>query len=225
MGEARGRMVYGCAQLVRERGVSGTGLRDVVARAGAPRGSLQHYFPGGKEQLVREALGWSAGFAAARVREYVDGAAEPTPGSMDRPTPGGTAVPGADRPTPGGTPGPSADQPTPAGLLSALVEQWRVDLTKRGYVAGCPLLAATADVAAADGPLREAVRDGFGTWVGSVRDALRGMGVPADRAGTLALVVISAVEGAIVLARARRDLTPLDAVERELKPLLDGAVP
>jgi AcrR family transcriptional regulator len=53
---ARERMVASARELIQERGVHGVGLRDVVAHAGAPRGSLQHYFPGGKDQLVAEAL-------------------------------------------------------------------------------------------------------------------------------------------------------------------------
>lgn len=43
-------------ELVGRQGPSGTGLRAVVEHADAPRGSLQHYFPGGKRQLVSEAL-------------------------------------------------------------------------------------------------------------------------------------------------------------------------
>src|SRR5262249_52667678 len=52
----RERMVFAAVQSIRERGVAGTALRDVVERAEAPRGSLQHYFPGGKDQLVAEAV-------------------------------------------------------------------------------------------------------------------------------------------------------------------------
>ncbi|WP_106215052.1 TetR/AcrR family transcriptional regulator [Kineococcus rhizosphaerae] len=53
---ARERMVTSARELIQERGVHGVGMRDVVAHAAAPRGSLQHYFPGGKDQLVAEAL-------------------------------------------------------------------------------------------------------------------------------------------------------------------------
>jgi AcrR family transcriptional regulator len=31
-------------------------MREIVTEADAPRGSLQHYFPGGKEELVSDAL-------------------------------------------------------------------------------------------------------------------------------------------------------------------------
>ena len=53
---ARDRIVRSAAALVRERGVHGVGLRQIVAHADAPRGSLQRYFPGGKTQLITEAL-------------------------------------------------------------------------------------------------------------------------------------------------------------------------
>src|SRR5690349_15944377 len=53
---ARERIVRSAAALVRERGVHGVGLRQIVAHADGPRGSLQRYFPGGKTQLITEAL-------------------------------------------------------------------------------------------------------------------------------------------------------------------------
>ena len=53
---ARDRIVRSAAALIRERGVHGVGLRQIVTHAGGPRGSLQRYFPGGKAQLVTEAL-------------------------------------------------------------------------------------------------------------------------------------------------------------------------
>ena len=53
---ARARMVQSAATLIRERGIHGTGLREVVAHSGGPRGSLGRFFPGGKTQLVTEAI-------------------------------------------------------------------------------------------------------------------------------------------------------------------------
>src|ERR1700756_3327700 len=53
---ARDRMVRSAAALVRERGVHGVGLRQIVGHADGPRGSLQRWFPGGKTQLITEAL-------------------------------------------------------------------------------------------------------------------------------------------------------------------------
>src|SRR6478752_2177485 len=53
---ARARMVQSAATLIRERGIHGVGLREVVAHSGGPRGSLGRYFPGGKTQLMSEAI-------------------------------------------------------------------------------------------------------------------------------------------------------------------------
>jgi AcrR family transcriptional regulator len=58
--DSRARTVRAAASLIGARGVAGTGLRDVVAAAGTPRGSLSHHFPGGKDELVIEAVAWSA---------------------------------------------------------------------------------------------------------------------------------------------------------------------
>lgn len=52
----RERMVAGAADLLRRRGVAATSLREVVKHTGTPRGSLAHHFPGGKAQLLQEAV-------------------------------------------------------------------------------------------------------------------------------------------------------------------------
>src|SRR2546423_5174670 len=53
---AGARMVRSAAALIRERGIHGVGLREIVTHSGGPRGSLGRYFPGGKTQLMTEAL-------------------------------------------------------------------------------------------------------------------------------------------------------------------------
>ncbi|GAB3579696.1 TetR/AcrR family transcriptional regulator [Amycolatopsis endophytica] len=152
------------------------------------RGSLQHYFPGGKDQLVREAVAWTGKFAGGRVKRY------------------------------------AARASTPAELFAAMVGQWRDQFRDAGFTAGCPLVATTADVVSVNEKIRAAVREGFETWLGPVGEGLRGMGVPEERSRSLAVVMISALEGAIVLARGQEDVGPLDAVVTELGPLLDAAV-
>jgi AcrR family transcriptional regulator len=78
----RERMVFSAAQLIRRQGVTATGVRDVVAHAGAPRGSVQHYFPDGKTQLVGEAVDWSGRYAASRIDRFMAGMRPPTPGKL-----------------------------------------------------------------------------------------------------------------------------------------------
>ncbi len=185
----RERMVRSAAQLIRTKGVSGTGVREVVAHAGAPRGSLQHYFPEGKDQLVTEALLWMGGVAARRVGRALDRA--------------------SDR--------------VPSALLAELASDWRDEFLTQGYDGGCPLVAAASDVAATSAGLRTAIGRAFDAWQEPLGAALVECGIPVRRAPALAVVVISALEGAIVLARTRHDPAPLDAVVDELGPFLDGA--
>src|SRR3954469_19039362 len=55
----RQRIVEAGADLLRDKGYAGTGVKEIVAAAGAPFGSLYHHFPGGKEQLGEEVIRWS----------------------------------------------------------------------------------------------------------------------------------------------------------------------
>lgn len=59
--DPRTKMVAGAAQLIGERGVGATSVRELAKFTGAPLGSTYHYFPGGKDQLVDEAVGWVSG--------------------------------------------------------------------------------------------------------------------------------------------------------------------
>lgn len=79
---SRERMVHSAAQLVRAQGVMRTGVRDVVAHAEAPWGSYQHYFPGGKNQLVGEAVVWAGNFAARWVAAYPQTTDDPSPAGL-----------------------------------------------------------------------------------------------------------------------------------------------
>ena len=184
----RERMVRSAAQLIRRKGVSGTGMREIVTEADAPRGSLQHYFPGGKEEIVSDALLWAGDVMARQVRR---GLSELT-------------------------------SRTPSALLASIVDSWRRELTEAQFSAGCPLVAAAADTAATSEQLRQVLRRAFDGWLQPLSESLVDLGVPPERADDLAVVVIASLEGAIILARIRRDLTPLDALIRELGPLLDA---
>ncbi|MFI7450270.1 TetR/AcrR family transcriptional regulator [Nonomuraea sp. NPDC049714] len=58
--QTRARLIDAARTLVEARGYFGTGLNEVIEAGKAPRGSLYHHFPGGKDQLTAEALTASA---------------------------------------------------------------------------------------------------------------------------------------------------------------------
>lgn len=66
--DSRARMVRSAASLIRTRGVSATSLSDVLAASGAPRGSIYHHFPHGKEQLAGDAVRLTSEWVLAQQR-------------------------------------------------------------------------------------------------------------------------------------------------------------
>jgi AcrR family transcriptional regulator len=74
-GATRERIVEHSAELFRRQGFAGTGVKQIVAEAGAPFGSLYHFFPGGKEQLGEEVIRWSGAIYGQLIDAfYVPGA-------------------------------------------------------------------------------------------------------------------------------------------------------
>jgi AcrR family transcriptional regulator len=68
----RERMIVSTALLVRERGARATSLDAILAHSGAPRGSVYHHFPGGREQLLREATQYAGEYVARRIERGGD---------------------------------------------------------------------------------------------------------------------------------------------------------
>jgi AcrR family transcriptional regulator len=92
-----------------------------------------------------------------------------------------------------------------------LVEHQRT-LECRG---GCPLGTLGAEVAEIDDAARMAVARGFGRWEARIRDGLRAMHARGDLAATadpddLALAMLAALQGGLLLAQVLRDTRPLE---------------
>ncbi|MFD5257741.1 TetR/AcrR family transcriptional regulator [Streptomyces bobili] len=66
-GESRGRMILSAAALLRKYGASATSIDRVLAHSGAPRGSVYHHFPGGRTQLIDEAVALAGDFIAGLI--------------------------------------------------------------------------------------------------------------------------------------------------------------
>ncbi len=68
---ARAKMVKGAADMLSRRGLNATTVRELAKHIGTPLGSTYHYFPGGKEQLVSEAVKWAGDELARSLTEYL----------------------------------------------------------------------------------------------------------------------------------------------------------
>src|ERR1700759_784037 len=67
MRSPRERMVVSAALLIRERGAHATAISDVLEHSGAPRGSAYHHFPGGRTQLLCEAVDFAGEWVAGVI--------------------------------------------------------------------------------------------------------------------------------------------------------------
>jgi len=184
--DSREKMIKTAAILFGRRGYAATSFQDVLARSGAPRGSIYHHFPGGKEQLAAEALRWYA---------------ERTHQAMTAGTQGGPTVTAV------------------AGYFTATAE-W---LVKSDFRGGCPIGGVALDLSG-DDPLREIVAEAFADWRRVVEHSLLAEGCPADTARSLAALVIAASEGALMLARASRDIRDYEDVADQVLAQLRTAL-
>jgi AcrR family transcriptional regulator len=189
MPSPRERMVISAALLIRERGAQPTAIADVLEHSGAPRGSAYHYFPGGRTQLLCEAIDYAGEYVAAKITDVGSG--------LD--------------------------------ALDGLVAYYRKQLLRSDYRAGCPVVAVTVeagDPAKQDqaAPVIDRAAAAFSRWNDLIASRLVSDGVSVARAEELAMLTTTAIEGAIIVARASRDLKPLDLVHGQLRDLLEAAM-
>jgi AcrR family transcriptional regulator len=178
-------MVVSAALLIRERGARATAISDVLEHSGAPRGSAYHYFPGGRTQLLCEAVDFAGEYVAAVIAGADDG----------------------------------------LQLVDTLIDQYRRQLVDTDFRAGCPIVAVSVEAgeqqdAERMAPVVARAAAAFDRWNDLIAARLIADGIPRERASELAVLATTALEGAIVLARVRRDLMPLDVVHRQLRELL-----
>jgi TetR/AcrR family transcriptional repressor of lmrAB and yxaGH operons len=183
----RRKLVDATAALLRRQGYHGTGLSDIVAESGAPRGSLYFHFPGGKDELARAALLASA----TEWRARVDAA--------------------------------TRDAPDLGAAIDATVTLLADDLASSGWNNGCPVAAVALE--SPSEAVRAAVAEHFESWLDAISGRLAAQGVAPESARHFATVVMSAFEGALLLARVQRSRAPLVAVGQALRAMTAAALP
>ncbi len=170
--------------MLRRQGYAATGLNEIVALSGAPRGSLYFHFPAGKEELAAAAMTRSGEALREGMRALLW----------------------------------SSDDLAVA--LGRLIDSLAAGLESSGYADGCPIATVALEASHTSERVRVSAAAVFDSWLEALQDRIVASGVEEERAGRRALLVLSAVEGALILARARRGLAPLAAVREELIELL-----
>lgn len=176
----RERLITSAARLFRERGVTGTGLLSVLEAAQAPRGSLYHHFPGGKDELVIAALR----FEGNRVTSDLEALA--------------TAVPDAGAAT------------------REFADALATELERTDFKLGCPVSTAALELSTESDAVRQVCADTYDRWQQILAEQLDRIGMPHEQAQAQAELTLAAIEGALLLARARRDGSIVRRVARAL---------
>ena len=177
----RQRMVLAAVALLSERGLGGASFSEVIGRSGAPRGSIYHHFPDGKDALAAEAVAFVGERVLALLRRR-DGA-------------------------------------TPGQVLERFLAAWRDVLVRSDCQAGCAI-AAVAHERREHPELGAQAAAVFIAWERELEEALVAAAMPCVKAARAAPLILAAVEGALILCRARRELAPLDAVGAALADLV-----
>jgi len=190
-------MVAGAADLLSRRGVHATSLRTVVQHTGTPRGSLGHHFPGGKQQLLEEA-----------VRHATESVAGPLQTLLDE----RGAVVGLQ---------------AFIGWWRRVLEKSGFEAGCPVLAVAVEPVAIDEDAGPDSGAgeqLRTLAHQAFERWESILASALRREGVSAARARRLGALCVASIEGTVAMCRAARSAQPLDDVQRELEAMLRSAV-
>ncbi len=177
--DTRKQFVETTSQLLHERGYEGTSLKDILAKSGAPRGSLYYHFPGGKDELVCAATRHGVDYVSEFLRECFAADADPI------------------------------------AAVRAYASEAGRELAESGYILGCPVAPIVLDGIQSP-ELGDICREAMATWQDIIAGRLRLAGLEDERAMSFAALLVSAIEGALLVARALREVTPLDRVGSEL---------
>ncbi|MDQ2894533.1 MAG: hypothetical protein M3Y09_02620 [Actinomycetota bacterium] len=81
---------------------------------------------------------------------------------------------------------------------------------------GCPIATVALDIRSDSATIREASAYAYRRWHEVIAQRLRRAGMEAIEADDHALLVLSATQGALILARTWQTTEPLNAVARQL---------
>jgi TetR/AcrR family transcriptional repressor of lmrAB and yxaGH operons len=107
-------------------------------------------------------------------------------------------------------------------FLTRLIRAMATELEKSNYQTGCPIATTALETSAQSEVLGAASRTAFQKWELEIKRGLFRFGLPAGDADLIATLVLSQLEGALLLARTYRSLEPLLRAELILKLLLRG---
>jgi TetR/AcrR family transcriptional repressor of lmrAB and yxaGH operons len=176
----RHNLVRSAVRLFRRQGYAATGVQQILSLSGAPKGSLYHYFPGGKEAIGEAAVELAGEMVGDTLEEL------------------------------------AASNPSPRAFVAAYCKQYGDWMEESDFQSGCPIATTLLETAPRSEPITAAGRAAVDSWIETIAAVFKRSGVEARVAKQRAELLISAVEGALILSRVRRSKAPILNVGRAL---------
>ncbi len=104
-------------------------------------------------------------------------------------------------------------------FLVRIVRAMASDLERSDYREGCPIATTALETAAQSEVLGAATRTAFQKWELEIKRGLFRFGLTSGDADLVATMVLSQLEGALLLARTHRSLAPIQRAEEAVKLL------
>ena len=104
----------------------------------------------------------------------------------------------------------------PAEAIAALGALLAQGLEDSDYRDGCPIATVALEEAGDAGPIHDACQETYRLWLSGLTGQLRGWGSSETEAQELADLAMSALQGALLLARVRRDTSVIHTVARRI---------
>ncbi|MFD4603929.1 TetR/AcrR family transcriptional regulator [Streptomyces sp. NPDC058464] len=172
----REAMIKAAWVLIAERGLEGMSTREVLARTGAPRGSVYHHFPRGRAELIELAIDHSQQW----MRDQID----------------------------------AIQAETPQDVVTGYIDIWRRVVEGTDFRAGCAMAGVTTG--GHDPAILDRAEAAFNATADALTARLEQVGLAPAEAAQRATLLVIAAEGAVILARARRNSEPLTLVAAQL---------
>ncbi|MET0678513.1 MAG: TetR/AcrR family transcriptional regulator [Bradyrhizobium sp.] len=105
-------------------------------------------------------------------------------------------------------------------FLVQVIRAMAAELETSGYREGCPIATTALETSAQSEVLGAVTQAAFQKWELELKRGLFRFGLPAGDADLIATMMLSQLEGALLLARTYRSLEPLQRTELAVKMLL-----
>ncbi len=184
MSSMRDQIIETTCMLLEAQGYHATGLNQIIAESGSPKGSLYYYFPQGKEELTAAAIARSGRIVEKNIRTGL------------------------------------ANIEDPAEAIASFVRTiaWGIETSK--FSVGGPLTTVALETINSSERLNLACREAYGWICDAFNEKLIEGGYSSERASSLATLIVSAIEGGIILSRTNHSGDALRQVADELRNYL-----